>query len=177
MAHVLLVVGGLVNAFAATRNIIVALLLVVIAVASPDIFWLLHPPPDPEWIFERCGFGNIPEPGPSDDRLILSFKTDYSTHFGARLNSHYWANREKRLYRDPENPHTGRVTLELFKLNHPQVDSPYDGEIQLIRYRKFLFRPLRPVIIDQFSLWYCLNEGWKARKPYSKGFETLPPSH
>jgi len=183
IAHVLLAMGGLINAFAATRNIVVALLLVVIAVASPDIFWLLYPPPDPEWVFGKCGFGNLPEPDHSGDLLRLYFETDHPTHFGVYFNSRYWANREKQLDRAKE-PHYGDAMIELVKLDDSQ-DSHYDGEIQLIRYRKFLFRPLPPVIIEQILLWHCLKKRWEAQnsesgelpRPYSKGFETLPPSH
>lgn len=185
IAQVLIVMGGLVNASATARNIVLTLFLAVIVVASPHICWILHPSPNPEWIFERCGFGHIPTPGPFDDRLILVFKTGSPTRFGVILNSLYWANRENRLYTDPENPHFGRVELELVKLEQPPVDDPYNGQLQVIRYRKFLFRSLPPVIIEHLTLWHCLKTGWDTRpseniavpRPYAQGFETLPPFH
>jgi len=127
---------------AIVMNAIHTLLLVVAVTVWSDIRRLEYSPRDPVLSGALAKSGT----------LQLVIKTNAPTLFAASFTSDYWANRPVKQFGS-----TGHADIELERLKNPRVNKLFDGSVELIRLRQFLWRELPPTRMAKVPLGYLIN--------------------
>lgn len=151
MAKLLMRIGNLNSRNARMLNPLIVLLLALVLIAGPCIYQNLSPQTDAKVVFDRMDHNS------QQGVLYLRLRADDPTRYSARLNSHYWANREEPFFYVPKSAYSGRVEIKLERSDERDAQDPFDAEIEIVLNRNFLFRELPAIPVEQIGLWDLVN--------------------